>query len=247
MEQSHSFFEKNKSYQYRLNPLPNLFMSDEEIALWILQGKAGPWLELDLNPNTSKWQQEYKNVEDMFVPHRDGNSGEGTHQGWEACTLHGISWNKTNVWQTYDYQQEPSYTWTSAGIKCPSIRSFFENLPCERLARVRFMKLQSGGWISPHNDYSDSIDWNDIFNHPLPVNIAVDHPDNCHMTLEAAGNVPFGNGKIFLVNIFLNHTVVNQSSQDRIHVIGHLIPGIKKDEYCKMLANSYRKQYVLQG
>lgn len=246
MEHAHSFFHKNKSFNYKLNALPNLFMTDEEIALWILQGKAGPWLELDLPFDHTQWQKDFVNVKDMFVPHRDGNTGEGTHDGWEACALHGISWDKTNVWQTYGYKQEPTHTWTTAGAKCPNVKSFFEKLPCEKLARVRFMKLKGGGWISPHNDDSPNIDWNKIFDHPLPINIAVDHPSNCHMILEESGCVPFKNGKAFLVNILKNHSVINCSSQDRIHVIGHLIPGNKKAAYCKMLADSYRKQYVLQ-
>ena len=248
MEQSHSFFHKNRTHKYKLNGLPNVTMSDEEIALWILQGGAGSWLELDLHFDCSRFLEEYNQVSDMFVPHRDNATGEGTHSGWEACTLHGISWDKTNVWETYNYDKEPEYTWTEAGNYCNKIRNFFESLPCERLARVRFMKLKGNGWISPHNDKPDGeIDWNSIFEHPLPINIAVDHPHNCHMILQDDGIVPFKNGKTFLVNIFNNHSVINWSSKDRIHIIGHLIVGNRKADYCAMLANSYRKQYVLQG
>lgn len=247
MEQAHSFFCNNRLYTYRLNGLPNLTMSDEEIALWILQGGAGPWLELDLHIDYSSWQKEYHTVKNMFIAHRDNTNGEGTHSGWSASTLHGISWDKTNVWQTYRYDREPNYSWTEVGKKCSSIQQFFKSLPCENLARVRFMRLSAGGWISPHNDLGSGIDWENIFNHPLPVNIAIDHPDNCHMVLEKEGVVPFSNGKAFLVNIFKNHAVINYSNKDRIHVIGHLLVGNKKAEYCAMLANSYRKQYVLQG
>ncbi len=247
MEQAHSFFHDNKTYNYRLNGLPGLTMSDEEIALWVLQGGAGPWLELDLHVDFNCWQQEYETVKDMFISHRDNSTGEGTHSGWSSSTLHGISWDKTNVWQTYEYETEPTYIWTEAGNECPSIKQFFKSLPCENLARVRFMKLSAGGWISPHNDLGNGVNWNNIFDHPLPINIAVDHPSNCHMVLEKEGVVPFSNGKAFLVNIFKNHAVINCSTHDRIHVIGHLLVGNRKADYCAMLANSYRKQYVLQG
>lgn len=248
MEQSHSFFHENRTCTYKLKGLPDVTMSDEAIALWILQGGAGSWLELDLHIDYNKFLNEYQKVKDMFVPHRDSKTGEGTHNGWEACTLHGIEWDKTNVWQTYDYEYEPEYSWTQAGIKCPNIQRFFENLPCENLARVRFMKLTGGGYISPHNDRPDSeINWDNIFDHPLPINIAVDHPHNCHMILKGDGVVPFSNGKAFLINIFNDHTVINWSTKDRIHIIGHLLVGNRKAEYCSMLANSYRKQYVLQG
>jgi|AntAceMinimDraft_6_1070360.scaffolds.fasta_scaffold06023_2 hypothetical protein len=242
----HSFFQKNKIYTQQLNRLPSLTMSDEEIALWMLQGGHGDWIELDLQINTSSWIAEYHTVQDMFVPHRDIDSGEGTHQGWSACTLHGISYDKTNVWQEYGYKTEPEYNWTQAGKKCPSIKSAFESLPAEHLARVRFMKLDAGGWISPHNDLGPGINWNKIFDYPLPMTIAVDHPQECYMTLENRGVVPFKNNKAFLVNILNNHSVINFSKQDRIHVIGHLFVGNRKKEYCKLLADSYRKSYVLQ-
>jgi hypothetical protein len=248
MEAAHNFFHQNNKFKYKLNGLPCLTMSDEEIALWILQGGAGPWLELDLPINCSHFLDEYNQVSDMFVPHRDGSTGEGTHQGWEACTLHGITWDKTNVWETYGYGSEPIYQWTEAGRYCKKIRDFFESLPCENLARVRFMKLKGNGWISPHNDKPDAdMNWDYIFEHPLPINIAVDHPHNCHMIVKDNGIVPFANGKAFLINIFNDHSVINWSSKDRIHIIGHLLVGNRKADYCAMLANSYRKQYVLQG
>jgi hypothetical protein len=248
METADRFFHQNKKHKYRLNDLPDLTMSDEEIALWILQGGAGAWLELDLYVDHKSFFEEYNCVKGMFVTHRDGATGEGTHDGWEACALHGIEWDKTNVWQTYDYETEPDYAWTKAGVKCIEIQKFFNSLPCQQLARVRFMKLKSKGWISPHNDKPDSdIDWNMIFEHPLPINIAIEHPQDCHMVVKDNGVVPFVNGKAFLVNIFNEHSVINYSNKDRIHVIGHLLVGNRKNEYCSMLANSYRKQYVLQG
>lgn len=248
MEAAHEFFHQHRRYKHKLNGLPSLTMTDEEIAMWILQGGAGAWIELDLHIDYKKFFDEYNTVKDMFVPHRDNSTGEGTHDGWEACTLHGIEWDKTNVWEIYDYDNEPEYKWTAAGVKCNEIQKFFNSLPCQSFARIRFMKLAGGGWISPHNDKPDSaINWNTIFEHPLPINIAVDHPHNCHMIVKDNGIVPFANGKAFLVNIFNDHSVINWGSQDRIHIIGHLLVGNKKSEYCTMLANSYRKQYVLQG
>ena len=246
MEHAHTFFHENRIYKQKLNGLPDLTMSDEEIALWILKGGHGNWLELDLQIDVAKWFNEYQGVQNMFVAHRDGDTGEGTHQGWNSCTLHGISHDKTNVWQTYDYEKEPEYSWTSAGKKCPNIQSVFDSLPAENLARVRFMKLDSDGWISPHNDGGPGLDWNNIFDHPLPINIAVEHPHNCIMSIKESGAVPFENGKSFLVNILNDHSVINFSTKDRIHVIGHLLVGNRKAEYCSFLANSYRKAYVLQ-
>lgn len=246
MDNWYNFYHKHRLCKSRLNGLPDVTMSDEAIALWILQGGHGDWLELDLNIDAANCLKEYYAVQHMFVAHRDDKYGEGTHRGWSACTLHGISYDKTNVWQEYGYTSEPKYTWTTAGEKCPTVKSFFDTLPTERLARVRFMKLDAGGWVSPHNDKGPGIDWDNIFDHPLPINIAIHHPSNCSMTIENKGIVPFKSGKAFLVNILKNHSVVNFSTQDRIHIIGHLLVGNRKTEYCKLLADSYRKAYVLQ-
>lgn len=246
MDNWHNFFHENRKYSSKLNGLPSLTMSDEEIALWVLKGGHGDWLELDLHVDTNRLANEYQLVKHMFTAHRDDQSGEGTHNGWSACTLHGISHDKTNVWQEYGYDNEPVYTWTEAGVNCPCTQAMFESMPAEQLARVRFMKLDKQGWVSPHSDGGPGIDWDNIFDHPLPINIAVDHPRNCFMTIEGSGVVPFVSGKAFLVNILKNHSVANFSNHDRIHIIGHLLVGNKKEEYCKFLANSYRKAYVLQ-
>ena len=231
-----------------MNPLPDISMTDEEIALWILQGGHGDWLELDLQVDCDAIYEEYHKVNHMFVPHRDGSGeGEGTHKGWEACTLHGIEYDKTNVWNAYGFDTEPEYKWTQAGKKCNIVQTLFESMPAEKLSRVRFMKLNAGGYITPHTDGGSGINWDKIFDHPLPVNIAIHHPKDCHMHITDVGTVPFNNGKAFLVNILKEHSVVNNSNSDRIHIIGHLLVGNKKAEYCAWLANSYRRQYVLQG
>jgi hypothetical protein len=66
------------------------------------------------------------------------------------------------------------------------------------------------------------------------------------MTIENSGVVPFNRGCAFLVNILKNHSVINFSPDDRKHIIVHGIVGNRKKEYCKLLADSYRKAYALQ-
>jgi hypothetical protein len=246
MKEAELFFEKHRSYNRQLASLPNKNMSDDEIALWILQGGHGDWLQLDLNIDTLDFLFDEKYAENSYVPHRDEKTGEGTHAGWSSCTLHGIDVDKTNHWTTYNYKEEPEYQWTYLGKKTVKIKEFCKALPFESLARVRFMKLGPMGYISPHNDQGSGIDWDKIWNHPLPINIAIDHPPGCFMTIENSGVVPFNRGCAFLVNILKNHSVINFSSDDRKHIIVHGIVGNRKKEYCKLLADSYRKAYALQ-
>ena len=236
------FYNNHCNSPLQLNPLPDYDLESQ--ALWILSGKGYHWIELDVQFDTQQWQLESQLADQYYVGHRDEATGEGTHKGWESCALHGIGTQYTNVWQTYGYDKEPEYNWTDLGIKCENIKNFFDNkFPADGYARIRFMKLQAGGWISPHNDYSPLLTERNVFDWPLPINIAVDHPDDCHMTLAGQGCVPFQSGKMFMVNIFNYHSVFNKSDKDRIHIIAHCHLGNKKQEFCKLLVESYQKQH----
>ena len=242
MNDALEFYKQHKDVQLDSRPLPDLPLLEQ--AKWILQGNGYHWIELDAIFPTAKWQQEAELAEQYYVGHRDVASGEGTHQGWDSCAIHGIDTDKTNVWQTYGYDEEPNYNWTSLGKRTKAIQLFFDSVfPAESFARIRFMRLAAGGWISEHNDYNPVIDMDHILDMPLPINIAVDHPDNCYMTLKDQGCVPFGNGKMFMVNIFNNHSVVNCSDRPRTHIIAHCYLGNKKQEFCKLLIESYNKQH----
>ena len=242
MNEALEFYKQYKDTSISLNPLPDMDIEDQ--ARWILSGNGYQWIELDTVFNVAAWQKEAKLAELYYVPHRDIFSGEGTHSGWESCTLHGIDTDKTNVWQTYGYDKEPKYQWTELGEACTDIKNFFEHaFPSEGYARVRFMKVQPKGWISVHNDYSPVIDMNNILDMPLPINIALDHPKNCKMTLKDHGCVPFETGKMFMVNIFNDHSVVNWDTKPRIHMIAHLKLGNRKQEFCELLVRSYKKQH----
>jgi len=236
------FYQQHKNAATELRPLPDYGLEDQ--ARWIISGHGYQYLELDWMFPTAQWQKESNLAEPYYVAHRDEATGEGTHNGWSSCVLHGIGIDKTNVYQTYGYETEPTYSWTELGEKCKSIRMFFETVfPAERFARIRFMRLAPGGWISPHNDFSPMVTSENLFDFPIPVNIAVDHPDNCHMTIKDSGVVPFESGKMCLVNIFRDHSVVNFSDRPRIHIIAHCYLGNRKKEYCELIVDSYRKQH----
>jgi hypothetical protein len=47
-----------------------------------------------------------------------------------------------------------------------------------------------------------------------------------------------------MVNIFNDHSVINNSSKDRIHLIAHCYLGNKRKEFCELIVNSYEKQHA---
>jgi hypothetical protein len=79
-------------------------------------------------------------------------------------------------------------------------------------------------------------------NFGVPVNIAVIHPKDCFMVLENYGVVPFVEGEAYIINIRHFHSVINLSTESRIHVIGHPFGyGTRKQEFIDVVANSYFK------
>jgi hypothetical protein len=219
-------------------------LTDEELSLKILKEDLVPWIQLDINVDVSSWLHESKIAEPYYVSHRDIEYGEGTHENWQSCVLHGIDTDKTNVWQVYGYDTEPKYQWTELGEKTKNIKAFWEEqFPAESFARIRFMKLGAKGNISPHNDGRNLINLNEILTYPIPINVAIDHPTDCFMTFKDYGVVPFYNGSFFMLNILNDHSVINFSNQERIHLIAHCYIGNRKQDFFNLLARSYKKQY----
>jgi hypothetical protein len=215
-------------------------MTDYEIAHWLLNESDFGWLELDIEFDLDAWKRETSAAK--FVDHRGAE-----HPGWNSCAIHGIDADKTGAWTNYGYTREEDvpYKWTHISEHTPSIKSFWEQFPYERYRRIRFMQLEPGGRISPHSDAPGRLpgeDNLDMLEFGVPINVAIIHPDDCHMTLEGHGTVPFKEGKAFIINIRNVHSFVNNSNTPRIHLIAHGIPGNRKDDFVELIARSYRKQ-----
>jgi hypothetical protein len=215
--------------------------NDYELADWLLNKSDFGWLELDIQIDLDEWKKETSAAQ--FVDHRGSE-----HPGWNSSCIHGIDVDKTGAWTNYGYTREEDvpYKWTSISQHTPGIKRFWEQFPYERYRRIRFMELESGGKISPHSDAPGRLPGEqnlDMLEFGVPINIAIIHPNDCYMTLEGHGTVPFQEGKAFIINIRNVHSFVNNSSNKRIHLIAHGIPGNRKEEFVELIARSYRKQH----
>jgi hypothetical protein len=214
--------------------------NDYELADWLLNKSDFGWLELDIQFDLDEWKKETAAAQ--FVDHRGSE-----HPGWNSSCIHGIDVDKTGAWTNYGYTREEDvpYQWTSISQHTPSIKRFWEQFPYERYRRIRFMELEPGGKISPHSDAPGRLPGEqdlDMLEFGVPINVAIMHPNDCHMTLEGHGTVPFQEGKAFIINIRNVHSFVNNSSSNRIHLIAHGVPGNRKEEFVELIARSYRKQ-----
>lgn len=241
------FFEKNKDIKWFPPAIPDKLTTDYEIANWAMNNLDIGWIDLDLNIDIDAWKEESKVANKYFVDHR----GED-HPGWNSCCIHGIDIDKTGSWNCYGYtvESEVPYRWTELSNQTPVIKKFWqEDVPVEKYRRIRFMELEPKGFISPHSDAPGQLNGELInanaLEHGAPMNIAIIHPENCYMVLDGFGIVPFKEGKAFIINIRHYHSVINFSDQQRVHMIGHGWYGNKINDFCKLIARSYRKQYEI--
>ena len=202
--------------------------------------KSGiPWLELDIPFNVDIWKQQALEAEQHYTEYRDSESSK-----WSSCCLHGLGIDKTLTADNYGYNEYYApYQYTELAYKTPVITDFWKNqFPAERYTRIRFMKVDAGGYIDWHNDGQLPPDI-DPLQSILPINLAISHPNNCEMEIEGHGVVPWKEGKVMMINISKNHAVFNRSSKPRVHMIANIILGNRTKEFCDMLVRCYNKQY----
>ena len=198
-------------------------------ANWILQGSL-PWMELKgLDVPYKDMLAEARSLKHMFVGHR---SEEGQHQGWRSLCIHGIGATKTNVAETYGLDSKTAkYDWTEIQDQCPATVKFFKEVfPYRHYMRLRFMLLEPGGYIMPHQDHHESM-------LGAAINISLNNPAGCKL-VNTHGTVPFRDqGSIFFFNNHYPHCVYNGSNEDRFHIIVH--GGADMERLAPLIVSSY--------
>jgi len=205
---------------------------------WITKNSNLPWLELRIDIPFINMLEEAISLKKEFVEHRENDSSNGySHKGWKSLCIHGISSEKTNHYTEYGYtsNKETPYIWTEASEKAPVTTNFFkETFPMSEYYRVRFMLLESGGYISPHRDTEKSS--------LSPINIALNMPKGCLFKFEKHGLVPIKTGQSFLLDVSNKHAYMNKSFDDRYHIIVH--GKTNTPEWRRLVEVSYAKNGI---
>lgn len=156
-----------------------------------------------------KMLKEIDKLRNNFVPHRGGDS-----EGWESLTLYGLSSTHTQAHHKYGYKDYcPENKWTDVCQYLPACVKYIKRLPYKKFNRVRIMKVVPGGYIRPHTDRSLWVGG--------ALNIAINNPDDCKFYVEDHGYLPFDKSYAIFPNTGMNHSVVNNSGEDRYHFIVH--------------------------
>ena len=188
-----------------------------------------PWLRLDLAFPHERMLDEARRQAARFVSHR------GNGRGWRSLCLHGISPTHTLAATEYGYagEHEAPHRWTEIAESCPETVAFLKTLPAKRFYRVRFMMLEPGGYIAPHQDAKLS--------RLGPINVALNQPSGCLFKVERGGVIPFTAGSAFLIDIANRHCLINGSRNARFHIIVHGVFEETNAAWEDLLRRSYHR------
>ena len=221
------YIEKHKQNQFAPR-YPDFF--DPK---WLVTESHWPYFRLSCFDNMP-WKQMHSEAErliDKFHVHRDDYG-----VGWKSLTIHGVNEDSQSLGQYGDRQEVlKQLHWTWVADECPVTKKFLTDVwPAEFLNRVRFMLLEPGGYILPHQDRPDS-------ERRLSVcNISLNHPEGCEMIFKDQGVVPFDdNGSAMLMDISHEHAYINNSDTPRLHMIIHYEVGNRLRDLFYVLRQSY--------
>lgn len=201
---------------------------------WVILESGWPFFKLS-SLDDQPYKEMYKEAEALiehFKPHRDDYG-----HGWRSLTLHGLNDDTQSLGQYGDDRNEvlKQLHWTWVADRCPVTKKFLTDVwPAEYLNRVRFMLLEPGGYILPHQDRTDDQKRLSV------CNISLNNPEGCEFVFKGHGTVPFDdNGSAILMDISNVHAVWNRSDKPRLHMIIHYELGRRLRDFFYVLRSSY--------
>ena len=151
----------------------------------------------------------------LYVKHRGG-----WNPGWSSIVVHGQDTDRTQPNNYYiergidTEENSRPYNWTSIAPACPvTVKWLKEVFPFNTYHRVRFMLLEPGGYIKPHQDFDRRS--------MAAFNVSLSNPPGVEFAQEEAGLIPWQPGEARGIDIGRLHAVINRGTENRIHMIVH--------------------------
>lgn len=95
----------------------------------------------------------------------------------------------------------------------PSITAYFQGKP--NYIQPELMKLEPGAIIPPHAHIKTSHYHADEYLY----NMAINYPEGCKFGFIEGGMIPYKQGDVYKLYINYDHCVVNDSNEDRYHLV----------------------------
>lgn len=192
------------------------------------------YLKLDIEVPHDKMLQEAKNLRNFFIPYRP----DATNECWHSLPLIGLGKDKPYSWESYAKSSKEAAEktiWTDFCQECPVTSDWLKNIyPSDLYGRVRFMLLEAGGYIDYHKDMDYSV--------LGAINVALNNPSNCKWHWKDNESLEFSPGDAYAMNLSYEHSVVNNSTEDRYHLIIHHYDSTQ--EYKDLFIKSMEKESV---
>ena len=193
-------------------------------------------LKLDLPIPHEQMLLEAQALRDKFILYRSSY----TTTGWYALPIVGLSSKDPYAWDQYDYQSArqaaEDIKWTEIAEQCPVTSNWLKTVyPSNSYGRVRFMLLEAGGVIDFHTDTEHSI--------LGAVNIALNNPPGCAWHWRDS-SFEFKPGDAYTMNISYEHSIRNDSNEDRYHMIVHHYDSTPQ---WKQLVTDAMEKYEIKG
>jgi hypothetical protein len=195
----------------------------------------GRYLKLEIEIPYESMCAEAFALLDKFSPHR----GDEDSYGWESLTVHGLGWDKHENYSNYGYKKGKDASndmfWTEIADLCPVTTKWLKEVfPCNRYGRVRFMLLRAGGKIALHSDSSIKLIEN--------INVALNNPVGCKWIWGDGEELIMEPGGAYAMNLHYHHSVVNNSNEDRMHMI--IARHDALDEWKALIENAAKQQGI---
>lgn len=193
-------------------------------------------LKLDLPIPHEQMLLEAQALRDKFILYRSSYKTTG----WYALPIIGLSSKDPYAWDQYDYesarQAAEDIKWTEIAKQCPVTSNWLKTVyPSNSYGRVRFMLLEAGGVIDFHTDTEHSI--------LGAVNIALNNPPGCAWHWRDS-SFEFKPGDAYSMNISYEHSIRNDSNEDRYHMIVHHYDSTPQ---WKQLVTDAMEKYEIKG
>lgn len=193
-------------------------------------------LKLDLPIPHEQMLLEAQALRDKFILYRSSYKTTG----WYALPIIGLSSKDPYAWDQYNYesarQAAEDIKWTEIAKQCPVTSNWLKTVyPSNSYGRVRFMLLEAGGVIDFHTDTEHSI--------LGAVNIALNNPPGCAWHWRDS-SFEFKPGDAYSMNISYEHSIRNDSNEDRYHMIVHHYDSTPQ---WKQLVTDAMEKYEIKG
>lgn len=194
---------------------------------------SAKYLKLNLEVPHELMLQEAKQLRDKFIVYRSSYE----NNGWHSLPIVGKSSQDPYAWDQYNYTSAraaaPDMQWTEIADLCPVTTNWLKTIyPSSSYGRVRFMLLEAGGGIGFHKDTEHSI--------LGAINIALNNPNGCKWHWKDGTSLQFNPGDAYAMNISYEHSIRNDSNEDRYHMIVHHYDSI--DAWKQLMTTAMEEQ-----